>query len=327
MSPSEFRESFEPIFQAYLDKLIKRATNIASSQKTNELIKYIKLVASNGKRVRPYMLFIGYGDTHKISKKIIPQLIGVELVHLLAIIHDDIIDKSPSRHGIKTIHSKEKDQHLGNSYALLMGDLVFNWAHESFNNGQNTPESHSLFIKLIEEVVVGETMDVEMSTRKNWSKKEIDEKTVFKTARYSFMRPTDIGVSLRENPVSPSLKKTYSQISENLGILFQIDDDLLDVFGDEKKLKKKTFQDIETCQATLISFYLIRNKSFKKYFGKPLNLAERESLKNLIVKSGTLEKINDERDRLIKDTQKLIQKIPDGEAWKVLLEKITKRDK
>lgn len=327
MTPTEFREKFEPIFQSHLDKLIKRATQTTSSKKTKELIQYIKQVASNGKRVRPYMLFLGYGNISKIDKKIIPHMIGVEFIHLLAIIHDDIIDKSPARHGIKTIHSREKDQHFGNSYAMLMGDLSFNWAHEVFSSGQNTTESRSLFIKLIEEVIVGETMDVEMSTRKNWSKKEIDEKTIFKSARYTFMRPTQIGVSLREKSVTPSLKKTYSQISENLGIIFQIDDDLLDIFGDEKKLNKKTFQDIESNQATLISFYLKDNKTFKSYLGKNLNKEERENLKQLIKDSGTLEKIETERKDLINKTEKLLSRLPDEEVWLEFSHKITNREK
>lgn len=327
MSPSEFRDRFEPLFQKYLNKVIERSKKITSSKKTQEIIDYIKIVGSNGKRIRPYMAYLGFGAGKKIEKEIVHQLIGIELVHLMAIIHDDIIDRSESRHGVKTIHTKEKDQHLGNSFALLAGDITLNWANEAFSFKNSNENSKKIFFTLIEEVIVGETMDVEMSTRKNWTEKEINEKTILKSARYTFRRPVEIGVSLRKTALSNDKAKIYSKISEDMGIIFQIDDDLLDIFGDEKKINKKTFQDIETSQATLISFYLKDNKDFKKYFGKKLNSKEREDLKELINKSGVLDKIEKYKSNLIQNTEKLISKTKDKIIWTAFLNKLIKRDK
>ena len=326
MHLGDFRTVFDPLFLSHLDKSIARACTVTSSKKTHAIVGHIRRVAENGKRIRPYIAYLAYGSS-KLDRQIINQLIAIELVHLMAIIHDDIIDKSPSRHGTRTLHSLEKDEHYGNSYALLAGDLVLNWAHEAFIKQNKEAESHSIFCKLVEQVAIGEMMDVEMSTRTNWTKTEIDEKTILKSARYTFTHPAEIGLSLRRVKVSKKLQKTYSTLNENMGVLFQIDDDLLDIFGDEKKLNKKTFQDIETRQATLVSFYLIKNKAFKKYFGKVLNQTERDTLRSLVTTSGTLEKINSERDMLIADTQKLLRKIPDAETWHALLLKITKRDR
>lgn len=149
------------------------------------------------------------------------------------------------------------------------------------------------------------------------------EKNILKTARYTFRRPIEIGLVL----AGKNLDKKYSQIGENLGIIFQIDDDLLDIFGDEKKLNKKTFQDIESKQATLISLNLKNDKFFKKVFGKKLNKEEKQKIKEVIENSGVLKKIEQEKNTLIKKTEKLIESVDQKESWLALLEKISKRDK
>lgn len=326
MSPSEFKNFFDDHFSKEVDRLIKRATSISSNLKVNGIIKHIKSLSENGKRLRPYILYLGYGK-EKVDAKIINQMIGVELLHLFALIHDDIMDGSEKRHGVKTIQKLVKEDNLGKSFAMLFGDMVFNWSYEIFLKNNLNQKSKEIFSLLIEEVIVGQSVDAYLSTVKNWSKKELDEKTLLKTARYTFRRPLEIGLALREEPLDKKVEKIYSQIGENMGIVFQIDDDLLDIFGDEKKLKKKTFQDIESNQATLISFYLKTNKSFKGLVGKRINQEEKVNLKKLITDSGTLSKIEEERCGLIKSTENMIAELEGKEVWMNFLNKITQREK
>jgi geranylgeranyl diphosphate synthase type I len=326
MSPSQFKENFDKIFSKELEKFIKRASSISKNKKIYEVINHLKPLSKNGKRLRPYVLYLGYGQ-EKIDKKIVNQMVAVELLHLFALIHDDIMDDSPKRHGVKTIHNLSKNENLGKSFAMLAGDLVFNFAYESFIKENDNAESKEIFSKLIEEVIIGQSLDAQLSCSKTFSKEDLDQKTLLKTARYTFRRPLEIGLTLRNEKVDKNTVKIYSEIGENLGIIFQIDDDLLDIFGDEKKLNKKTFQDIESNQATLISFYLKDNKTFKSYFGKNLNNEERENLKGLIKKSGTLEKIESERKAIIEKTEKLIMRLEDKEVWTEFSRKITNREK
>lgn len=326
MSPSQFKENFDKLFSKELDKFIKRASGISTNKKVYEVINHLRPLSENGKRLRPYVLYLGYGQ-EKIDKKIINQMVAIELLHLFALIHDDIMDASPKRHGVKTIQNLTKNENLGKSFAMLAGDLVFNFAYEIFIKENENSKSKEIFSTLIEEVIIGQSLDAELSCLKSFSKEDLDRKTILKTARYTFRRPLEIGLSLRGTPVDKKLIRVYSQIGENLGIIFQIDDDLLDIFGDEKKLNKKTFQDIESKQATLISFYLKDNKTFKSYFGKNLNKEERENLKQLIKNSGTLEKIESERKQLINKTEKLISGLPDKEVWLEFSHKITNREK
>lgn len=320
MEYQKFKDDFDKYFLLVLKKLTNRAGKITKNKKVTELITYINKLGENGKRIRPYVMFLAYGQ-NKIDRKILNQLLAIEMLHLFALIHDDVIDKSITRHGVRTINSKEKNMELGNSYALLMGDLVFAWSQELFVKNNQNEKSIEIFQKLIEEVIIGQTIDVELAQRVNWTHDEIKEKKLLKTARYTFRRPVEIGLCL-----SGKDPKKYIKMCENLGIIFQIDDDLLDINGDSKKMKKKTFQDIEARQATIISYYLLKEKGFKKYFGKKLNEKEKKEVKEMLIKSGALDKINKEKGALIKETHNLISKLPDSINWNNLLEKIINRN-
>jgi geranylgeranyl pyrophosphate synthase len=322
MDISEFRKRFEPYFKKELVKLINRAKKISSCKEFNDVISHIENLAKNGKRIRPYLINLSYGPT-KLNTEIINQIIGVELLHIFALIHDDIMDGAKIRHGVRTINTIHKNSELSKSYAMLAGDMVFNWAYECFLKDGPNKKSLDLFQSLIEEVIVGQAIDATLPYKDTLTEKEIREKNLLKTARYTFRRPIEIGLVLANKDVN----KNHGKLGENLGALFQIDDDLLDIFGDEKKLNKKTFQDIESKQATLISFYLKDNKAFKKYFGKKLNAEERARLRDIIEKSGTLEKIELERKEIILNTKKLIENFEGKETWLNFMQKIITREK
>lgn len=322
MSPAEFRKEFEPFFQKKIRGFIKRSINVSNGEDFNKIIKHIEKLSENGKRIRPYIINLAYGNS-KLNHQILNQMIGVELLHLFALIHDDIMDGSSIRHGVKTINTLHKNDNLAKSYAMLAGDMVFNWSYESFLENNNNQESIKIFQTLIEEVIIGQAIDATLPHKKEISEKELKEKNILKTARYTFRRPIEIGLVLSGKKIN----KKYQEIGENLGIIYQIDDDLLDIFGDEKKINKKTFQDIESRQATLISFYLKNNSFFKKVFGKKLSEENKEKIKDLLKNTGVLEKIEKEKNTLIKKTENIINQVTQKEDWLSLLEKISKRDK
>lgn len=321
MTPQEFKTAFEPHFKRKLRKLITRATKISSSQDVNAVISHIERLGAHGKRIRPYIVNLSYGG-QSFNKKIVDQLIGIELLHLFALIHDDIMDRSSVRHGVVTINAMHKDQHLAESYAMLAGDMVFNWAYESFLEGNRSPESIRLFTTLVEEVIVGQAIDAALPHKSNFTERELREKNILKTARYTFRRPIEIGRSMAKKDAG----KKYVRLGENLGIIYQIDDDLLDIFGDENKIGKQTFSDIESRQATLISLYLKDNPVFCRALGKHASLQTRTALKRLIETSGVREKIEKERTSLIRNTKRIINGLDDSRAWLAFLDFVVNRD-
>jgi geranylgeranyl pyrophosphate synthase len=322
MTPTEFREKFEPFFSKRVKELTKRAGKISNSKEFNEIIKHIEKLSENGKRLRPYIINLAY-DNSKLSEEILDQMIGVELLHLFALIHDDIMDGASLRHGVKTINTLNKNSNLSKSYAMLAGDLVFNWAYESFIKENDNKESIEIFKKLIEEVIIGQAIDATLPHQKIISEKELNQKNILKTARYTFQRPIEIGLVLARKEID----KRYSQIGENMGVIFQIDDDILDIFGDEKKMNKKTFGDIESKQATLFSLYLKDDKFFKKVFGKKLSKEDKAKLKEIIVNKGIKQKIEKQKESLINKTKKLINELENKEPWFNFLEKVSNREK
>lgn len=322
MSPTEFRELFEPIFNQKIKELIERATQVSDSRDFNKVISHIENLSKNGKRLRPYIINLTYNNS-KINEEILNQMIGVELLHLFALIHDDIMDGASLRHGVKTINTLYKNDNLSKSYAMLAGDLVFNWAYEFFIKDNKNEESIKLFKILIEEVIIGQAIDATLPHQKIVSEKELNKKNILKTARYTFQRPIEIGLVLS----GKNIDKKYSQIGENMGIIFQIDDDTLDVFGDEKKMKKKTFSDIESKQATLFSLYLKNDNFFKKIFGKKLTKEEKTKIKEIIESKGIRQKIEDQKGLLVNETIELINGLEDPTPWINFLNKIIKREK
>ncbi len=322
MTPTEFRQTFEPLFQEKITSLITRAQQVSKNAEFNKAIHHIGKLAKHGKRIRPYIINLAYNNK-KFNQTIVGQMIGLELLHLFALIHDDIMDTSTMRHGVKTLHTLYKDKNLSRSYAMLAGDMVFNWAYECFIQDNSNKKSIEIFRTLVEEVIVGQAIDATLPNKKQISEAELTEKNILKTARYTFRRPAEIGLVL----AGKNIHKAHQKITENLGIIYQIDDDLLDILGDEKKLKKKTFQDIESKQATLVSLYLSKNTLFKKNFGKKLNTQEKEQIKKLLETSGVLEKIQGQKTSLVQKTEKLIDSISQKQDWLILLNTIALREK
>ena len=108
----------------------------------------------------------------------------------------------------------------------------------------------------------------------------------YKTARYTFARPLEIGALL--GGLSSQKQKIFFEIGESLGIAYQIQDDALDIFGDESKIKKNTLDDIREGQQTLITDYFYKKAStgdillFEKFLGRNFSKEEGVVVKELL---------------------------------------------
>lgn len=252
-SLKDFKVWFDEIFLDYLENKTNTLKKDNQNQGLHQVADQILSLASDGKRLRPYVLNLCYkGDPEPVAE-ITHQMLAIELVHLMALIHDDIMDKADLRHNVTTINSLFSDKDFSNSMAILAGDMVFNWAIEAFYVGNQNQKAIAAFHGLINEVMVGQSLDVSLSHTDiaDWQEADIITKNIFKTARYSFRRPGEIGLLLRSEDGSEGDNfQQYGSLLETVGEIFQIDDDLLDVFGDQAKTGKENFKDIEEKQAT-----------------------------------------------------------------------------
>src|SRR3989304_5704146 len=259
-SLKEFKQIFDPVLEEFLEKRISEFLQNTSDPFIKDFVSYSKnLTLAGGKRVRPYIAYVMYvANGGRNIEGAIKLFVSLEIFHMFALIHDDIMDKQNKRHGVETIHAyvlkKLKEQkrtgdieNVAKSQGILMGDLFFSWALEIFLDNKSFPKdniskAHDYFYMMVDEVCLGQILDVDITTREEALVELINEKTRLKTSRYTFVRPMQIGAHLAHP--NNNLDEYCEILGTKLGIAFQLQDDLLDIIGDPKILEKNILRDV-----------------------------------------------------------------------------------
>lgn len=266
---SRFKRVLDERLAAFLTSEQVHFKTITSNPRLARLLEQLKAVASDGKRLRPFLIYKLYtkDDPTKTETDIMDVLLAVELFHIFCLIHDDIMDEAPLRHGVATIHhfattniyndssNNTNARRTGDNQAILAGDMVFNMVFKllyqaSSNSLNNIAEVRTLFHTLTEEVCLGQMIDIDLTSQAAVTEAGIVEKNRLKTAYYSFVRPLHIGALLSNRA---DLIPFITSYGEAVGLLYQVQDDLLDVTGDAAITKKEPFQDITQFQHTVLS--------------------------------------------------------------------------
>jgi len=315
-----FKQKFDVYLEQYLNRKISTVNKLTKDTAVLDYINYLKKVSlSGGKRIRPYLAYSIYqtlsGEKSSFSKeeKILKFLVSLEIFHIFCLVHDDIMDKSTLRHGIPTSHTyisnmlKRKKiigdlNHVGNSQAILLGDLLLSWSQNIVNSNKDFPKEiidkvGTYFYEMIDEVSIGQMIDVDIATRKNVSKELIDEKTRRKTADYSFIKPLLIGAALAGNN-NKNVEAFCEEFGLTMGFAFQIQDDLLSLISSDEELGKTASLDKSQNQHTYFTFY----PSLKK--GKEVILENLRQARILIKKS----QLNEDGKKRFFDLVNLVEK-------------------
>ena len=228
------------IFEDYLKKELK----YIKPENLYNPVKY--LLESGGKRLRPIIaLHVSELLGGKISDTL-PAAAALEIFHNFTLAHDDIMDNSMLRRGKKTINSK-----WDNNTGILSGDVMLIISYEVLNQYQDSKYIH-LSKKLTEIsrlVCEGQQADMDFASKNDITENEYFEMIKNKTAVLigcSFMFG---GIVAEANDLNTNL---LYEIGLNLGIAFQLEDDLLDCFGDQEKFGKKIGGDILEKKNTLL---------------------------------------------------------------------------
>ena len=279
----DFKQQFDEIFIQKIDELIETSNQNVDSHVIKKYTEYIRTIAANGKRIRPYntaLTFTIYSG--RDWREIQNTLIGVELIHLMALIHDDIMDNSNTRHGVSSVHTYIQNDllsttnesiadHTSRSLAILLGDLVFAWAYSKFSEDTPTKESWGIIHSLLKEVIVGQMMDVYNPIEKSETMKQIENKMLLKTARYTFTRPMQLGIACAQS--TNDTTAWVNNFGDSVGLLFQMQDDIFDITKDSKTLKKDPLGDVKNGVHTLLSAYVVEHatneeiKTWSIWFG------------------------------------------------------------
>ena len=294
----QIQTAVDPLLTSFLEGELIWAKKIHS--RAGELFQEIKRSLRGGKRNRPTLLAIGYlaGGGRNISA-ILPAAAAIEIFHMYALIHDDIMDRAPLRRFKPTtvafFGNKFKSYHLGMSAAILAGDLAENLADVLFLKCGLKPQlllnGLNIFGKLKEEVCLGQYLDIQLQKSKTAKSKEADVILTYKTAKYSFERPLHIGAALAGSP--PKTFAALSRYALPIGAAFQIQDDILGVFGDEAEIGKSNDSDIREGKLTLLKIEALKRagpadkKTLLRVLGNPkAKKSEVATVRDIFVQTG-----------------------------------------
>jgi len=206
------------------------------------------LIVNGGKRLRPYMVIRSCQILKGKVSNAMPAASAVEMVHNFTLVHDDIMDNDEMRHGVPTVHKK-----FGMPIAILAGDVLFSKAFQVITDSKlstnATTQLVSRLAKACVDVCEGQLLDVKMAEeRKIPSQAEYITMIGKKTAAL-FDVSCAMGAICATNKIKDI--SNMSSFGRNLGIAFQITDDLIGVMGDPKITKKPVGNDLREGKKSL----------------------------------------------------------------------------
>ena len=220
-----------------IEKINKGIDSIRYNTEPHNLYEPIRYILSiGGKRIRPALMLMGYNLYREDIDSIINNALALETYHNFTLLHDDLMDKSDMRRGNPTVHKKWND-----NTAILSGDTMLILAFQLFNKGAKNEQALSAFIDATLGVCEGQQHDIDFETRLDVTEEEYMEMIRQKTSLL-------LGYALKIGAIFGGADEEDAEnlytFGEKMGLAFQLQDDLLDVYGDPSKFQKKLGGDI-----------------------------------------------------------------------------------
>ena len=265
----EFLDSYKNLFLTYLheNKFARHPHNLY------EPVDYI--LTLGGKRIRPLLLLMAADLIGNKAKNALPAAMSVEVFHNFTLLHDDIMDEAPLRRGKATVHEK-----FNTNVAILSGDVMMIYAYKFLENypPDIAMKLLKVFNKMAIEVCDGQQMDIDFESREDVKIAEYLDMITLKTSVL-------IGASLQMGAIIGGIDDQSAHhlyhFGENVGIAFQMQDDVLDTFG-EPKVGKQPGGDIIQNKKTYLylkSLQLIsdeeKNELIELYKSKPIDPSKK----------------------------------------------------
>lgn len=316
-------QKLQKFIKKFLLDSAKKNKNISIWHK--DIIDKILPFATSGKSMRGLLVMLA---SDKEDNNTLKVATAIELIHSSFLIHDDIMDQDEKRRGQDSIYIQYKKElkvkqnlHYGISQAISLGDICLFLAFSLLNQIDNK-NKEKLVIFFMDEVVrvgFGQMQDVFFG----FANQEPDLETILdihrsKTARYSISLPVVLGYLLNTKDINQKVLNNIIAVGEDLGIAFQMKDDELGIWGEQKSTGKGVLKDISKNKKTAIRLLLNNsvNKKEKvfleKVFGnESLKEIDKKELFNLLIKYNIKEK----HDKILKTynqkAKNTMKKLPD----------------
>lgn len=259
-----FSSSIKEIFENYLEK------EIAEYPSSNLFKPFIYTMQNKGKRVRPILALMAADSLANNYARALPAALAIEIFHNFSLVHDDIMDNALYRRGRPSVHKK-----WDTNSAILSGDamLILSFKSLEIYKSDIYVKMNKVLTDTALDVCEGQQMDMNFT-----DKIDINETQYFKMIKLK--TAALIGAALKMGVLAvdadESVCKSFYEFGLNLGILFQLQDDYLDVFGEESIFGKISGGDIKENKRTLFFIHSIENGS-KDDVKSLLNLYSSES--------------------------------------------------
>lgn len=324
-----YRKSCDDFFENGKCREFFKKYNIenAAGRYLDALVKH----SVGGKRIRAFLVYLGYciyAGFDKGENVFLPSL-SYELFQTGILAHDDIIDNSDLRRHKPSMHIDLGGGHMGLSKSICVGDFGIIFANDILlQQGFDVQTSINAVghqNKVFASTVAGELMDIELSETKNAELCDILEMYRLKTAQYTVSGPLMLGAILAG--VKQDEIELLSYFGDNVGIAFQIKDDILGIFGDTENIGKTNFSDMCEGKQTVLTAHFYRNatqqysENFSAVYGNAKSGEEQLQLVREMLKStGSLEFADNLCYEYTRKAKDVLDKLSISESSKDLLQ-------
>ncbi|MFB6242426.1 MAG: polyprenyl synthetase family protein [Candidatus Nanosalina sp.] len=303
-----------------------------SSERLSEMVKGGKMV--RGSLVMLTNEFYG-GDNPEDALKAAG---AIELLHTGLLMHDDIVDRDEYRRGMPTFAeqyrkmAEEKDisegEHFGTSMAIVAGDISFFVATEILSELEAFPEIYRKVNKLVAQEFSRVSLAEQRDIYTGHSQEELEESEIMelyrdKTARYTFSLPFSVGAVLAG--AEDDRIEDLRQLGEKIGVIYQLKDDELGLFGSEEKTGKSLGSDLEENKKTLHRLIFLsklsdeRAEELKEKLRDDLSDRERRSIVQEMKELDVRSDVREEMERIAEEAREDIERLNVEEEYRELL--------
>lgn len=328
---------FKSLFKNYREEIKKRIYETLDEKEKDyksrlntdiDVFEILKNFSTKGKMLRGSLfLFSAESYRKKIDENLLNIAVSLEMMHSALLIHDDIMDNDSLRRGEKTIFSKYKDyakatgiknpEHYGISMGIVVGDIALFIAEElAVNSDKNSlQEMLKFYTQELRFVGIGQLLDFSYGAQDTeFSADDIRRMYIDKSARYSFTLPLCLGAI--SAGVAGIEIKSIEQLGEKMGLIFQLIDDDLGMFGNEDEIGKPVGSDVRENKKTFMRSLLmqkadeaLKNELNLIFGNQNISIAELEKVRSSILDLGVRDKIQEEINGLYNEANEKINNL------------------
>ena len=269
---AEYCAKTQSLLEAFFCEKLREAKHIG--QLPRVALEHFMTIALKGKRIRGALFCLGFEAAGgEVTDDVLRASLSVELFHTGGLVQDDIVDRDETRRGLPALHKELQEfatsgnPNFGDSLTIFMGDIAMFYSYELIASS-TLPASRvqtalGAFSRYASTTCYGQILDIANTFNADKSEKDILSVMRWKTCEYTGVMPLMLGAILAGCADKEKLR-AFERYGQALGWAFQIQDDILGMFGDEKVTGKPVGNDMREGKYTLLMLHLTKHGSDKQ---------------------------------------------------------------